>query len=231
MKPYYDDGHGIVIYLGDCREVLPALDVAAVAVLADLPYGYAHYERDCALALGPVMAAAPLVALFGYPELLCEWCIQIGRAPSEWITWWPTNAAAKAGGRHKDLPRQVECIAVFGDGLRADDVREPRSDNRPSVNGDNGDTVRACDVWRDASPGIGFNAGLRLHPNQKPLTLLHKLVLLTSAPGELIIDPTMGSGTALRAAKDLGRRAIGIDIDERHCETAARRLAQMVLVT
>jgi site-specific DNA-methyltransferase (adenine-specific) len=232
VKPYYEHG-GITIFLGDCREILPALGVVAGAVLADLPYGFGHYERDCALALGPVMAAAPRVALFGYPELLCQWCIDIGRAPSEWITWWPSNAVLKAGGRHRDVPRQVECIAIFGDGLRADDVRSPRSDNRLRINGDRctSDTVRAGDVWRDASPGIGILAKQRLHPNEKPLALLHKLVLLCSMPGELIIDPTMGSGTTLRAAKDLGRRAIGIELDERHCETAAHRLSQQVLVT
>jgi site-specific DNA-methyltransferase (adenine-specific) len=227
MKPYYDEG-GIVIYCGDFRDVLPGLGVVD-AVIADLPYNFGAYKTDVAVPIAPVMAAAPRVALFGYPETLCQWCIEIARAPTEWITWWPSNAAAKAGGRHRLLNRQVECIAVFGEGLYPDEVREPRSDNRPRVNGEVSETVRACDVWRDASPGIGFNSHERLHPNQKPLTLLHKLVALCSSVGELIIDPTMGSGTTLRAAKDLGRRAIGIDLVEVNCETAAKRLRQEVL--
>ncbi len=227
-RPYYDEG-GITIFLADCRDVLPELG-AVDAVVTDPPFGFGAYETDVEVPLALVMAAAARVALFGYPETLVKWCIEVGRVPTEWITWWPSNAAAKAGGRHRLLQRQVECIAVFGaDGLNPGAEREARSDTRPKINGDRGEPVRASDVWRDTSPGIGFNAHERLHPNQKPLPLMHKLVAFCSSPGELIVDPFMGSGTTLRAAKDLGRRAIGIDLVERHCETAVKRLRQEVL--
>jgi len=68
-----------------------------------------------------------------------------------------------------------------------------------------------------------------LHPTEKPLSLLRRLLLLFSDAGEMILDPFMGSGTTLCAAKDLGRRAIGIEIEERYCEIAAKRLAQEML--
>lgn len=67
------------------------------------------------------------------------------------------------------------------------------------------------------------------HPTPKPIKWFTWLVLLASLEGDTILDPFMGSGTTLRAAKDLGRRAIGIEIEERYCEIAASRLAQEVL--
>ncbi len=67
------------------------------------------------------------------------------------------------------------------------------------------------------------------HPSPKPETLMRWLVEYGSDRGDIILDPFMGSGTTLRAAKDLGRKAIGIEIEEKYCEIAARRMAQEVL--
>jgi site-specific DNA-methyltransferase (adenine-specific) len=66
------------------------------------------------------------------------------------------------------------------------------------------------------------------HPSPKPLALYRWLI--ERVAGHTILDPFMGSGTSLRAAKDLGRKAIGIEIEERYCEIAARRMAQLVLL-
>lgn len=68
------------------------------------------------------------------------------------------------------------------------------------------------------------------HPWPKPLDLFKKLVGHWSNEGQTVLDPFMGSGTTLRAAKDLGRKAIGIEIEERYCEIAANRLRQEVLL-
>ena len=69
----------------------------------------------------------------------------------------------------------------------------------------------------------------RLHTTQKPLPLMKALLSDFTDPGETILDPFMGSGTTLRAAKDMGRKAIGIEIEEKYCEIAARRMSQGVL--
>jgi site-specific DNA-methyltransferase (adenine-specific) len=80
-------------------------------------------------------------------------------------------------------------------------------------------------VFGGVGPGCWEYLG---HPTQKSAPLMRWL--LEKIPGpDTIIDPFMGSGTTLRAAKDLGRLAIGIEIEERYCEIAARRLDQTVL--
>ncbi len=67
------------------------------------------------------------------------------------------------------------------------------------------------------------------HPTEKPVALPAWFIRLHTAPGETILDPFAGSGTTGRAAKDLGRRAILVEMEERFCEMAARRMAQEVL--
>lgn len=65
-------------------------------------------------------------------------------------------------------------------------------------------------------------------PNQKPLCAISQLVSTFALDDAAILDPFCGNGTTLVAARNLGRRAVGIEIDERYCEPAARRLSQPV---
>lgn len=70
----------------------------------------------------------------------------------------------------------------------------------------------------------------KAHPTVKPAGILRKYIQIGSLIGDTVLDPFMGVGTTLRAAKDLNRKAIGIEIEEKYCETAAKRLSQEVLL-
>ena len=88
-------------------------------------------------------------------------------------------------------------------------------------------------AWSQTAPAVSnivrfYVSNDRVHPNEKPLDLPLHFIRLTTEIGGIILDPFMGSGTTLRAAKDLGRKAIGIEIEERYCEIAAKRMAQEV---
>jgi site-specific DNA-methyltransferase (adenine-specific) len=80
-------------------------------------------------------------------------------------------------------------------------------------------------VWRIAKiiPNYGQ------HPTEKPVKLMSKIISIHSNIGDTILDPFMGHGTTLRAAKDLGRKAIGIEIEKKYCDIAIERLKQGVL--
>ncbi len=232
MRRYYQDD-AVTIYHGDSAEMV---FLSADRVVTDPPYGTAAYEHDVAPNAGTLARWCEdfkTVAIFGYAERLVRWCMEARVAPDEWVTWWPTNTI---GGQRRaaKLPRECEHIAVFGEVLGAARLSRPRSNDswtraEAERRGHDTDLCRLGDVWRDPSPGVGFNAHLRQHQNEKPLSLMYRLVELCSDQGDTVLDPYAGSGTTLRAAKDLGRRAIGIEIEERYCEIAAQRCAQEVL--
>ena len=237
MDPYYDED-GITIYHGDCREIIDKLDCDVI--ITDPPYGKNYYPTDVdvfdATLLSSWTNRFDTLMCFGWPENLVRLCVESSLIPDEWIVWHPTNGALR-GFNRSGLRRESEHIAVFGE-VEWSSLRASRGSlsrwivkNRQQYGKALGDVVpeetkRESDVWTDASPNLGFHAHRRLHPNEKPLGILTRLVSVVDG---CIIDPFMGSGTTLRAAKDLGRKAIGIEIEERYCEIAVERLAQGVL--
>ncbi len=209
MKPYYDDGAGIVIYHGDCREVLPTLDAGSVdLVLTDPPYnvGMTYGQHDdrmdpdsyatwCGQWFAECERIAKRVVIFpGHGNLPVWWNV---KKPSGVGCWYkPGNPAS--GGVFQWC--EWEPFLLYGKGMGGSDV------------------IRAT---------VSAQRNTGDHPCPKPLSLFRTIVERTRA--QTIVDPFMGSGTTLRAAKDLGRRAIGIEIEERFCEQAAKRLQQSVL--
>lgn len=224
MKPYYEDP-SCVIYHGDAREVLPGLPEGVV--VTDPPYnvGY-HYDSyvdrlsadEYAVLLRETLRL-PAVVLH-YPEDIFEVAGILGELPQK-VAAWVYNA---------NTPRQWRMVAWFGCAPDFKKMRQPyknltdRRIQRLMAEGSEGTAL--YDWWHDDQVK-NVSDEKTAHPCQIPEAVMKKIVGVT--PAELIIDPFMGSGTTLRAAKDLNRRAVGVEIDERYCEIAARRLAQEVL--
>ena len=206
MIPYYQDD-SCTIYHGDCREVLPGL--TGDLVFADPPYGvgleYGHaYTDDAGAGYSAFMAWVATAIQEAAPlGFVTPGIRNIWRwPPATWVLAWTKPGST----RRSDLGGFNEWEPVLMYGKRRiynDQKRLPDCANHATDTGD--------------------------HPCPKPLSLLRWLVEQGSDPGALVIDPFMGSGTTLRAAKDLNRKAIGIEIEERYCEIAAKRLAQEVL--
>jgi site-specific DNA-methyltransferase (adenine-specific) len=90
-----------------------------------------------------------------------------------------------------------------------------------------------CAFWSEKTPAKIFKTSVtnyrKHHPTQKPVDLMKWCILKAKCNPLSILDPFMGSGSTLRAAKDLNRKAIGIELEEKYCEIAAKRLSQEVL--
>lgn len=213
MKPYYQDEYA-TIYHGDCREVLP--HIQGDVVLTDLPYGigleYGDSFEDTqpyldglvADALPLMCAAAPVVALTCGIDNWWRY-----PAPKWVLCWYMANACSSTGRWGFN---QWQPILVYG----TDPYLKRGMGRRP-------------DVVITAAPNSGEDKKLG-HPCPKPLEAWRKVLARVSpSPADVVIDPFMGSGTTLVAAKYSGRRVIGIEVEERYCEIAVRRLGQMTL--
>lgn len=211
--PYYADS-AVTIYLGDSRQLLAAgIGADADAVITDPPYGIGY---------------SPAKDNGKVPKTFIGKNIVVGDdKPFDpaFLLSWPTVVLFGANHYAHRLPPSSEWVCWDKrDGMDSNDFADCELiwTSRPG-------TAR---VWRHR--WSGYNRASehhvrRVHPTQKPVALMRWLISRYSAPGDCVLDPFMGSGTTLRAAKDCGRKAIGIEIDERYCEIAVRRLAQEVL--
>lgn len=222
MKAYYEKD-GIVIYHGDCREIVPSLDASAIAaVVSDPPYG-------------------------------CGWNGSQGKKPGLYKGTGKSNGRDRWTGKINgdDVPfdpsmfLQFPVIAFTGaqyfyDRLPANGSLHcwnKRGDYKPMDWGDS--DVIWCSlpkasrvfnlVWRGLCRHAEHDQKF-WHPTLKPIELMKWIIGLCGDP-PAILDPYMGSGTTLVAAKQLGLKATGIELEEAYCEIAVRRLRQSVLFT
>ena len=218
-EPYYSDDH-VTIYHGDCIEMLPEL--AFDVVVTDPPYGIGwkigmigegNYHGSPIAGDNDTSARDAVLKLVG-DEL-------------PWIVFGSLKAPLPPGWKqsivfHKDChnaglvgvrrPWRNNWEPVFLGGVWPDQT--------PTVDS----VVRTFEMAQSGYSGYTTRAG---HPHAKPVDVMCQLI--EQCPPGIVLDPFMGSGTTLRAAKDLGRKAIGIEVEEKYCEIAARRCAQVVL--
>lgn len=219
MKPYYDDGT-CRIYHGDCREIDAWLD--ADVLVTDPPYGMSYQSnqrkgpkldrvagdadtatRDAAIALWGTQRPA---LVFG------RWSVTPPDGERLRLIWWKEGNPGMGdlsipwGPAHED----IHLLGVGWDRVTAGVKRQ-------------GSVITTTGV-RGGASGDENKTG---HPTPKPEGLMTHLIL--RCPSGVIADPFMGSGTTLVAAKALGRKAIGVELDERFCEIAAKRMGQEVL--
>lgn len=240
MTPYYTDEH-VTLYHGDAFDILPTLSGVG-AVVTDPPYSSGGaFRGDRANTTVEKYVRTDTLAY--RPDFAGDNRDQ--RSFLAWATLW-LNAARNASVPGavlasfidwRQLPVLTDAVQAGGwtwrnlgtwwkPGIRMQKGRFSSSAEYVvyATNGPNdGDGQTSPQNVYRAAPDDD-----REHIAQKPLEVM-RWVLGLSRPGALVLDPFMGSGSTLAAAKSLGMRAVGIEVDERYCEVAARRLSQEVL--
>ncbi len=213
MRPYFED-EAVTIYLGDCREVLPSL-TAVEAVITDPVWPEPLASLTGADEPDELLRVAAEWAAINARRLVVQ--VSIGTDP-RWFSLIPATLPfqrlcmlqyARPAYRGRHLSGDVAYI--FGDCPAA----KPGAHILPGV-------MKMATDARDNRKSNG-------HPTPRKLQHVAWLVKWYAGPGT-ILDPFMGSGTTLRAAKDLGRKAIGIEVEEKYCFIAAKRMSQAVLL-
>jgi DNA modification methylase len=212
MKPYYQD-ESVTIYNADCRDVLPTLDKVDL-VLTDPPYGIGE-------AAGKNKSRGEFAIPTDYGN--DSWDEQ----PVDPVLLALVRSKGETqiifGGNYYDLP-PTSCWLIWDKENGATDFADAEMawTNMKSA-------VRLFKYnWNGMWQGDMKNKEKRQHPTQKPMPVMRWCIEQSKTAGT-ILDPFMGSGTTLRAAKDLGRKAIGIELEEKYCEIAAKRMSQLVM--
>lgn len=216
--PYYRDEH-TQLYLGDCREVTEW--TSADVLVTDPPYGIGwrrgENRKRASRAHGGIEGDvdtttrdAALARMTGKPGVVFGSLYAPHPAGLRQVLIYRKPPDAGVVGSTTGFRRDVEAIFLTGPWPR-------RNAQWTSVL-----TSRSANIG-----GTSSQAGRTGHPHTKPLDLME--VLIDACPPGSICDPFAGSGSTLIAARNLGRHAIGVEIEERYCEIIARRLDQGVL--
>lgn len=221
LKPYYEQD-GIVIYRGDCCDVLPELS-GIDAVVTDPPYGV-ELRVKRAKHRGQ-MGQVERPAQYGHPDTP-EYLSDVVIPAIQECRQLAPAVAVMPGSRNLWLYPPADDLGCFYSGSGTGIGRWGFGCFHPILYYGRCPYLRHGLGARPNSCGNVYpNDANRVdHPCAKPIGMMRWLVVRASLEGEICLDPFMGSGTTLVAAALEGRKAIGIEIDERYCEVAARRL-------
>lgn len=222
LTPYYQDSH-ITLYHGDCREILPQISDCPPVCITDPVWPNSVFDGIDPLQLFRemcgILPCTTLVVHLGCtsdPRFLSA-------VPPQWPflrLCWLRYARPSYRGR---VLVGSDVAYVFGTPPPVRPGRQVLSGEIVARNN--------TDKWQHTKRGNGTSEGIDYHtlPHPAPRRYEHVLWLCQQYGTDSVIDPFAGTGTTLRAAKDLGQRAIGIEIEERYCEIAVKRLSQEVL--
>jgi site-specific DNA-methyltransferase (adenine-specific) len=241
VEPYYQDDH-VTLYLGDSRDL--ASELTADAIVTDPPYGDTSLEWDrwpdgWVQAIDGCLPAAASLWCFGSMRMhldrrqdFAAWTY------GQEVIWEKHNGS----GFHNDRFKRVHEIAMhWYRGAWADVFKEPQFTNdarrrtvrrkqRPTHTGDIG---AGAYVSEDGGPRLVRSVlqvrsmhGSAIHPTEKPVGVLEPIIRYSCPPSGTVLDPFAGSGATLAAARNTGRKAIGVEAHEPYCEAAAKRLSQ-----
>ena len=223
MKPYYQD-EWVTIYLGDCREILPELPKVDL-VLTDPPFLTLFGTTENKNELGNYTILEgwfndllrlwkPIICPAGNMIVLCDWrtypsfwrvAIGNGMIPRNLVVWIH-NAARKW-----HMFRYCHQLALVA--------------QKPPTKPSDVPAGKLFDYWIENNvPTLD-----RDHPVEKPIGYIEYLIQPATNEKSIILDPFLGSGTTAMAAKKLNRKCIGIEIEEKYCEIAAKRCSQSVM--
>jgi site-specific DNA-methyltransferase (adenine-specific) len=221
IEPYYSDDL-TALYLGDCREILPSLDVQCDTLITDAPYASAPATATTGRAKtkwGGNWGDMSLVSLMVEATLTAA-----PLTPGHQVYWFTDHLAYAATvpvmfRRYQNVQSIIWDKIDLGMGARYRKQTEfivyAWNQGAPEF-----PTRNARDlIRRKAVPGRD-----RVHNAEKPVELL--VDLLGPSGAQVVLDPYAGSGATLLAARQLGLRSVGIEIEERHCEVAAQRLSK-----
>ena len=207
-KPYYQDDH-VTLYHGDCLE-LADLWTCADVLVSDPPYGMA-YESGWVKGRSTTINGDQSTAI-----------------RDKALKAWGDGPALVFGTWRQERPKGLRHLLIWdkGDDPGTGDLKMPWGNSHEEVYvlgrgfiGRRGPAVIRCQ-----KPPVNNRDA---HPTPKPVALMESL--LVKCPPGIIADPFAGSGSTLVAAKALGRKAIGVELEEKYCEITARRLAQDAL--